>query len=79
MTTGDKILIAGVFCLVVLIAGIGLIRERTKISDVEKCLDDGYELYIDGREVDSDHVSIEAYPAGSITIRNDLHEVHIAK
>ena len=53
-------------------------KAAEKYAEIEDAVSSGYTLYINGAETDISHVTLEDYSLSTITVNDEIREVHIA-
>lgn len=76
-----------IVAIIVLIVGVSItvysmnktVEEANKrYTKAQSCINEGYTVWIDGREVDPIHITLESYDYQSVVIDYDYREIHIA-
>lgn len=63
-------LIVGVYC--------GVKAADEEYAEIKEAISSGYTLYINGVETDVSHITLEDYSLSTITVNDEIREVHIA-
>lgn len=53
-------------------------KTAEKYAEIENAVSSGYTLYINGAETDISHITLEDYSLSTITVNDEIREVHIA-
>ena len=51
---------------------------NAKYAEIKEAVSSGYALYINGAETDISHITLEDYSLSTITVNDEIKEVHIA-